>query len=304
MQALGHPVLPMPGTEYFLFGKLVQACKWIWGDNAIAFTLFAGFITFGQALYLQMIASKHHLFHRPNYLPSFTYIIICSLHPAMGMFSAPLILNWFILGGLDTILSFTRREDQPRTIFNAGFLFACGALWFFPAIAYILFFGLSLILLRPFKLGEWIVAILGYLIPFYFAFCLLYLFNDLASVRNWPMIGISLPRQLKGMAYLPGVIIGSLILLGAGVYTLSGDLMKLTVSVRRSWGAIVTALVIAIFVSVFTPYKESGTWVGLAPAMALLIVPPMMAEKRSRFATFTFYFIIFLVLYCQFTLHP
>ena len=118
------------------------------------------------------------------------------------------------------------------------------------------------------------------------------------------MIGISLPRQLKGMAYLPGVIVGSSILLGAGIYTLSGDLMKLTVSVRRSWGAIVTALVIAIIVSVFTPYKESGAWVGLAPAMALLIVPPMMAEKRNRFATFTFYFIIFLVLYCQFTLRP
>jgi hypothetical protein len=142
LQALGHPVVPDPGLHQALFASVVQALKGIWGASATAFTLLAAVFTFAQALYLRYIAIKHRLFGRPSYLPAFIYIIISSLHPATGYFSAPLLLNWFLLGALDALLGFTRREDQPRTIFNAGFLLACGALMYFPAVAYffLLFF--------------------------------------------------------------------------------------------------------------------------------------------------------------------
>jgi hypothetical protein len=43
-------------------------------------------------------------------------------------------------------------------------------------------------------------------------------------------------------------------------------------------------------------------WMNVLPPLALLIVPPMLAEKRSRFATFAFYLLLVLVLVCQLAL--
>lgn len=302
LQALAHPVLPAIHDHQLIFGSIVVFFKRIFGESGAAFTWLAILMTFAQSLYLRMITIRHRLLAKATYVPAFIYIIISSLHPALGMFSAPLLVNWLVLGALDTILGFTRREDQPRTIFNAGFLLACAALLHFPAIAYAMFLVLALVLLRPFRPGEWIVAILGYLTPGYFAVCLLYLYDKLALIRNWPELGISLPTQLHNAAYLPVLLISCILLLGSGVYALLGVLSRLPVATRRGWGAVMTALFIGIVVSIFSPRTEPAAWLGTAPALSLLIMPAITPEKRSRFATFTFYFLIVLVLYCQLSL--
>ncbi len=302
LQALGHPLVPAPESHAVLFGWIVRQLSRIWGSSGTAFTLLAAVMTFGQALYLRYIAIKHRLFGKATYLPAFVYIIGSSLHPALGQFSAPLLINWLLLGGIDSILSFTRREDQPRTIFNAGFLLSCCALLLFPALGYLALLLFSLILLRPFRPGEWIVAILGFLVPFYFAVCLLYLGDGLTAIRHWPRTGIMLPQSLKGNIWLPGLITGSVILLLLGVYSLVGILHKLPVATRRSWGAIGAAACIGIVVSLLSPSGEQSAWIGVVPALSLIVVPTMLPEKRSRFATFAFYSLIVLVLYCQLTL--
>lgn len=302
LQALGHPVIPVFHDHQAIFGAVVRFFTGIWGASGTAFGMLTVVLTFGQALYLRIITIKHRLFGKPTYLPAFVYIILSSLHPAFGHFSAMLLLNWLVLGALDTILGFTRREDQPRTIFNAGFLLACAALLHFPAIAYLIFLVLALMLLRPFKPGEWVVAILGYVTPFYFAACLLYLLNKLPLAQSWPEPGISLPMQVNGAAYMPGLLVGCIILLGFGIYSLPGMIHRLPVATRRGWGAVITTLLIGLLVSIFTPRTEHAAWLGVAPPLSLLIVPAMMPEKRSRFATFTFYFLIVLVLYCQLSL--
>jgi hypothetical protein len=121
-------------------------------------------------------------------------------------------------------------------------------------------------------------------------------------IRSWPHSGISLPHYVKGNAYLPGLIVGGVVLLGSGLFSLSGILHRLPVATRRGWGAVITAGCIAVAVSILSPRTESAAWLGTAPALALLIVPTMVPEKRSRFATFAFYFLIVLVLFCQLTL--
>jgi len=302
LQALGHPLVPPPDASQALFGWIVRKLTAIWGSSGTAFTLLAAVLTFGQSLYLRHIAIKHRLALKASYLPRLVYIIGSSLHPALGYFSAPLLLNWFLLGGIDCMLGFTRREDQPRTIFNAGFLFACCSLMLFPAVAYLVLLLFSLILLRPFRPGEWIVAILGYLIPFYFAVCLLYLGDGLHVIQHWPRTGLSLPASFKGNIWLPGLITGAIILVALGLYSLAGMLYKLPVATRRSWVAIGAAACLAIPMCIFTPVREPAAWLGIVPALSLIIVPTMLPEKRSRFATFTFYFLIVLVLYCQLTL--
>lgn len=299
LQALGHHVLPVADAHHALFGYIVWLLKHVLGNSRTAFSMLAILITFGQAIYLMSIASRHRLFSKHTYVPAFAYIVLSSLHPAMGQFSAPLLLNWLLLGALDTVLHFNRREGAQRLIFNAGFLLGCAALIHFPAVIYGMLLVLALLWLRAFRLGEWVVGLLGYLTPYYFAACLLYLFNRWDVVKAWPHWGLGLPQKGALNPYLVGLIIGCAILLVGGIFILTKIFYRMPVAARRGWGAIGTALAVSIAVCSISPKAETAAWMNVLPSLSLLIIPPMLGEKRSRFATFTFYFLLTLVFYCQ-----
>jgi hypothetical protein len=308
LQALGHAIVPVADAHHALFGYIVFLLKHVLGNSATAFSLLAIVLTFAQAVYLMSIASRHRLFAKHTAVPAFAYIALSSLHPAFGQFSVQLLVNWFLLGALDTILHFTKREEPNRTIFNAGFLLGCALLLHFPAIVYWLLFILALLWLRAFKPGEAIVGLLGYITPLYFALCLLYLFNALPLVKSWPYWGNGLSIHPWRTAYNIGLLSGGAVLFFSGIFTLIRTFYKMPVSVRRGWGAIGTAMAVSIAVSALTPVAENTGWMNVLPPLALLIIPPMVGEARfersksSRFATFAFYLLLALVLFCQFAL--
>ncbi len=302
LQALGAPVYPVADVHHALFGYIVRLFGYVFGHSRYAFTLLALVMCFGQAIYLMSIASRHRLFQRHTYVPAFAYIVLSSLHPALGQFSAPLLANWLLLGALDAALSFTRREEPQRTIYNTGFLLGCAALLHFPTVLYVVFFVLSLMWLRVFRFGEWVVGMLGYLVPAYFAACLLYLSNAWLVAHDWPYWGNGLPRKGELPLYFFGLMAGCLLLIVSGLIFLMRGIYKMPVSVRRGWGAVGTAMTVSIAVALLTPRSEGAAWLCVLPCMALLVIPPMMGDKRSRFATFTFYFMLALVLFCQLAL--
>lgn len=303
LQSLGQAIVPVADAHHAFFGLIVSLLKNVLGSSAAGFTLFAMALTFGQALYLIGIARRHRIFTKHTYVPAFAYLVLSSLHPALGQFSVQLLVNWLLLGALDTVLHFSKRDQPQRTIFNAGFLLACAALLHFPAIVFFLFFVLALLWLRSFKPGEWVVGVLGYITPFYFAACLLYLFDAWALVKNWPHWGNGIPQKGQQVAYLIVIVSGCFILMASGVAVLFRTFFRMPVSVRRGWGAIGTAMLVCLAVSALTPRAEGAAWLAALPPMALLVIPPMLGEKRSRFATFVFYFMLVLVVTCQLVLH-
>ena len=302
LQALGNAMMPVADAHHVLYGQIISFLKPALGASPVAFTVLALLMAFGQALYLRWITVKHRLFVKPSYLVPFAYIVLSSLHPALGQFSIMLLLNWLLLAGLDTALYLSRRGEAPRVIFNGGFMLGCVALLHFPALLLLFFLALALVLLRPFKPGEWIVATVGFLTPGYFAVALLYLFDGLPLLRLWPALGLSLPHPWPHGAYLPVVIAGCVLLAAGGMAALMRTIYKMPVSTRRSWGAVVALAVLSGTMCLLTPKGEGGTWAGILPGLSLIIIPPMAAEKRSRWANFTFYFLIALVVFAQLAL--
>lgn len=274
----------------------------ILGNHPAAYTLIAAVFIFGQSLYLRGIALRHRLMVNSNYLPSFVFIILSSLHPALGFFSASIWLNWLLLAGVDLALSFSKSHDRSRAIFNAGFVLALAAVWLSPALIYFLFLLLALIAMRPIKTHESVVALIGYGLPFYFAVGLLYLFNSLSSIKEWRQFGLNIPHHIQHWHYLPVVVIGCLFLIGAGFFCLSQNISRMPITVRRGWSVVGIALLAGVCTSLLSTGSSESVWITAMPTLSLLVAPIMTSEKRSRFATFTFYFLIIFVVYCQLAL--
>ncbi|MBS1615769.1 MAG: hypothetical protein JST06_06575 [Bacteroidetes bacterium] len=308
LQALAHPLLPIPDAGHALFGWLVWLLSGAFGKSATAFSMLAVLMCFLQGIYLKAIAAKHRMFARPSYMPAFIYIVLSSLHPAFGQFSAPLLMNWLLLGALDALLRFGRREGANRVVYNAGFLLGCAGIVHFPAIVFALMVPLALLWLRHFRPGEWIVALLGILSPFYFSLGLLFLFEKTSFISSWPAWSLlHIPFEKPG-AYLLVLLLVLLFLLGAGLLILVRTLFQMTVTLRRGWALICFMLVLAIGSGLFSGKQQPEIWLCVAPCLTLITTPPLLAENQTgrrrsgRFATFTFYLFLALLVFCQLAL--
>ncbi len=308
LQALAHPLMPSPEVSQALFGWIVWLLSFVLGKSATAFTMLAVLMCFLQGIYLKSIAVRHRMFSKHSYLPAFIYIVLCSLHPAFGQFSAPLLLNWLLLAALDALLRFGRREGANRVVFNAGFLLGWAGILYFPTLAFALLAPLALLWLRNFRPGEWIVALLGFLTPFYFSLGLLYLFDNIDLIKHWPEWPILHLPAIRPGAYLAGLLFVTLFLLGSGLVALGRSAFQTMVTVRRSWTLTGFMLILAIASCFFSARMQPESWLCTTPALSLFFTPPMLAEGRpghrrsGRFATFTFYLLLALLVFCQLAL--
>src|SRR6185503_18765652 len=82
-----------------------------------------------------------------------------------------------------------KKEAALALIFDAGLLVSIASLFFFPYIVFILFIIAALMILRPFNLREYLMAILGLLVPYYFIGVYFFWYGKLPEF--WQTIQIS-----------------------------------------------------------------------------------------------------------------
>lgn len=302
LQALSHPVAPVVADGRMLYTAILQLLQQGAGIGTFGLTIITVLSLFFQSLYLHRIAIYHKLYQKPTYLPAYCYILFTSLHPAFSSFSAAMLTNWAILVGLDIVLQFNQSSQPRKNIFNAGFALAIAALIEMPALGLLLFLLTSLLLLRSFNVGEWVVALLGYLSPLYFAAGILFLIDRLPALYTLPKQFFSFPTSLQSPVHTVGIITGTGALLLSGLITVQNQLNKSTMNIRRNWVNMICLLLFAFMVAIVTS-GERAQWLIVMVPLSLITAYAFQMEKRGRFSNFTFYFSLLLLIFSQVALN-
>ena len=230
-----HPVAPVPVAGHFLYNYIIRAMYYVFRNGAFAYTMLAIFILFIQSLYLKSIATRHKLFPRYTYIPSFVYLLLTSIYPLFNSFNETILVNWFLLGAMDIMFSFTQTTQPRKLIYNAGFLLSMAAMFQFTMLAFFFLLLVGMVMFRSFNLGEWSVAFMGYITPPYFLACILFLLDRFGLFAQWPHIGFSLTFDIISPFYLIVTLVGILILLAAGVYAMQQNVAMSNVYISREW---------------------------------------------------------------------
>jgi hypothetical protein len=128
-----------------------------------------------QALRLNILVSRFKMFQQVSYLPAFTFVILTALFPFWDAISSGLIANAFIIWIL-VKLNRLYDQSQPKTLeFNIGMIVGFSILLYEPIAILIPVVIFALAIIRPFKLTEWLVLIMGIILPFYFIFTYVFL---------------------------------------------------------------------------------------------------------------------------------
>jgi len=126
---------------------------------------------------LNALVNRNKFLERNTYFIALLYIVMMSLFHSAYYLNGVLISQFLLILMIHQFFKLNRPEDGRKTIFN-GFFFAGFASTFTPVLmlsAPLLI--LPVLIMRPFKLREIVVSVLGYATPFIYILSFAYLLN-------------------------------------------------------------------------------------------------------------------------------
>lgn len=239
-----HPKLPEPQpTDSYLYSRILHFLLTVAGSSGMLFSILTFFLLLIQASLFNRIVNHHKLFPKANFLPGMSYILVTSLIPSWSYFSAPLLVNLLMIWTWYRMLNLYSTNQPGAAIFNIGILIGVCTMLYFPAIVFVLLMLFALVTMRPFRIREWIIGLIGVTAPYYFLFIFLYL----AGTWHWRLI---LPAVKFHLPMLPTSIwitvsIALLVIpFIIGGFFVQNNLSKMLIQVRKGWSLLLLFLMI------------------------------------------------------------
>lgn len=297
---LAHPEAVFVASQSQIVSlKLSSFLQVVLGSSPFLITFFAVCNIFGQAIFLNSIANRHHLFPKSNYFPALTYILVTSLFKDWNYLSAALISNWLILAMLSSMLKLYAVADARKQIFNIGCFISLTAMLVFPNVVFILLLLLALAILRPFKVAEWLVGLLGILTPFYFLAGILYLGNDLELMKRMIAIGFSLPNKIDNAPVILSGISMLIIMIVTGIYYLNIFMTRMLFQNKKWWWVIFACFFISLIAGIFTVAKGYNQWMAFLIPGSFVIANAWFEERKKWVTNVLFYLFVAVVIFAQ-----
>lgn len=215
--------------------------------HPIALTILFQLIILSQSIRLNVLMSKLKMFQQVSYLPGFTYIILTALFPFWDVISSGLVANSLVIWILVKLLRLYD-QNQPKALeFNIGLILGCSILLYEPIAILIPVVLFAMTIIRPFKLTEWLVLLMGVTLPFYFIFTFVFLTGSLKDFMHF------LPRlDWKNPFVRPDInvvlaLIAITIQLFVGLYYWNEQKSRFIIQVRKYWGVLLLVLILTLF---------------------------------------------------------
>lgn len=280
-----HPVVPkvqqLDGILYGYFLKWIQPA----GSTApIIYSFISFFLLYIQAISFNKVLNDQRLLPKPNYLAGMSYLLITSLFDEWGVLSAPLIINTLLIWVLSRLCNLYNNPNAKTILFNIGMATGFASLFHFPSIAFALLIIVAVVITRPFKLPEWIIALLGILTPYYLGGAWLFLTGRWKSFQ-FPQLSVNVPRFDETVwAYI--AIIFVLFIILTGMVFIQNNMRRLVVQSRKSWSLIYLYLMVAILVPFLNATHNFDYWILTAVPASGFAAAAFLFPERKWFALF------------------
>ncbi|MCB9360563.1 MAG: hypothetical protein H6587_08255 [Flavobacteriales bacterium] len=166
---LATPIVNFNGID-FLF-----APRWL---NVLLTTLLIS----GQAIYLNFIVSENKLFKSNSFLVALFYVLLNGAGLVLFSLNLILVVNTFVLLLIHQLFKLYNLQQATTTLFNLGFFVGIATVLYNPLIVLLplAFFGIAYV--RTPKGKDFLILLIGLLVPFIYWLTYLYLTNQLITI--------------------------------------------------------------------------------------------------------------------------
>jgi len=253
--------------ENGFFSWLIAHYVQYWPGVAI-FVLYHGLVL-SQAFRLNQVLNNLKMFPTNNFLPAMTLVLLSGLFPIWCTVSPALMAGHFLIWLFARLARLFNHASPKTLLFNTGIVLGIAIICYHPFFILVVLVLFALAIVRPFNLNEWVVLLIGVVIPYYFVLAGGYLFENLLFFfALLPNFSWGLP--VKIVDWYTGVSLG---LLAIGV--LFGLIYwqrfngRMLMQIRKYWSVMLLMLLLLLALP-FLVSKEgmSSTWLLMIPATA------------------------------------
>lgn len=254
-----HPPVLTEG-DGFLYTTLLKGLKPAGSGGTILFPILAFILLYVQAILLNQFVNNQRMMSHATWFPAMAYLLITSLLPEWNYFSSPLIVNTFLLYILSALFKTYNQPDARGRIFNIGLAMGLASFVYFPSFVFALWIFLALVVMRPFRLNEWLLCLTGMSTPFYF-FAVYLFINDQWSWQNlFPDFAFYVPAVQQSV-WLAGSAFLLVIPFLMGGYYIQEGLRKMLIQVRKGWSLLLLSLLAAALVPFTNGSPTFENWI-------------------------------------------
>jgi hypothetical protein len=266
-----------------LYKSLLQILNPIAGTFAGIYSVLTFTLLFVQAIWFNKIVNDQRLHKQNNYLTGMSYLLVTSLFSDWFSFSAPLIVNTFMIWIWSKLCSLYNNTNAKAAIFNIGLATGISAFIYFPSISFLLLILVGIAIARPFRMQEWLTILAGIFTPVYLFWAWLYL-TDKTKTYHYPGFHFSYPHFFGNKwayAALLIVFLASVI----GLYFVNTNMRRQVVQTRKSWQLLFLYIVVAALVPFINASINFSYWILLAVPTSPVIAASFFYPQKKLYAS-------------------
>jgi hypothetical protein len=229
-----------------------------------------------QAIRLNMAMNELRMYPSNTFVPAMTYVLLTAILPQWCAISPALVTNSLVIW-IFIKLSRLYNHPSPKTLlFNTGLIAGLSVICYHPMAILIGVVLFALAVVRPFRLAEWLVLLIGVVLPYYFVLSALYLTDRLPAIGSMlPDFYLGLPAGSNDKTLLWGLGYLALVLL-IGLFFWQVSIGRMVIQIRKNWGVMMVLLLTLLPVPFI--FQLGGLESGL------LVLIPISAFATNAFA--------------------
>lgn len=282
----------------FLFNDILSFVKPFMDHYPISYSIITYLLLFSQAISLNHFMMRRRSLLKPNYLPAMSYLLITSFFLEWNVLSAPLVINTLLIWVWAKMSNLYNNKHVKSTLFNIGIVVALCSFLYFPSITFLILILFSLLITRAFKASEWIIAIMGITVTWYFLFAWYFLRDKIYSF-SFTSFKISYPVFAQNNeGYTAMVFLLIIAIIGSFFVQLQSG--KQIVQVRKSWSLMLLYFLVALLIPFISKSNNFEYWILAAVPGAAFISALFFYPNKKWIPMVLQWLMVGFVLYMQY----
>jgi hypothetical protein len=227
------------------------------GNSALVTKIFAFLMVLVGSLLFNFILTKYDLVPKNILIPAMVYMVLMSYSPDLLCLHQVSISGFLIVIVLYFIFQVYTEEEAFPQVFNSGLMIGVASMFYFPSIYFLIFIWITFIIFSLYKWREWLIVLIGFLVPYIFLFTFYFwvdqLEENLSAYENYfsnlRFFDFSFTYSYLGYFIIANVIIFSLL----SLFNLSTEIGEKTINIRKHYWT-----VFWLFFTALITYTISG----------------------------------------------
>lgn len=296
---------PIPSPGHFnglLYDPFINLLKPALDYWPALYWILGYLLLFSQALMLNYYINSRRMIQKPNYLPGMSYLLVTSFFAEWNVLSAPLVISTIVIWVWAKLSMISGDHRVKGTLYNLGLAIGVCSFLYFPAVAFLLLVLIALLIMRPAKIAEWILVILGLVSVWYILFAWLFVTDQIYSF-NLKDLKLSYPDLLDDSWQYAGMII-IFFMSVLGFFLVQSEASRQVIQVRKRWSLILCYVLVALVIPFINAGDNFEFWMLAALPLSAFIGAAFFYIKVKWLRTTMHWIMVAFVIYAEFFYKP